>query len=87
MLDHTVDDDQTKAIAVRTYRPVSPDDGRTTASWELWPAERPDGDEVANAPRAGRHAPATLLIEAAEDGSIRKAELLVAGREAPPEPW
>jgi hypothetical protein len=42
---------------------------------------------VANAPRAGRHAPATLLIEASEDGSIRKADLLVAGREAPAEPW
>jgi len=31
--------------------------------------------------------PATLVVEAADDGSIRKAELLVASRAAPVEPW
>ena len=62
-------------------------DGTTTATWELWPAEPLDGEEVAAARSAGRHAPATLVIEASDDGSIRKAELLVAGREAPVEPW
>ena len=63
-------------------------DGTTTATWELWPADAADGDDgAATARRAGRHAPATLAVDASDDGSIRKAELLVAAREAPAEPW
>jgi hypothetical protein len=62
-------------------------DGTTTATWELWPAQGVDGDDVATARRAGRHAPAALVVEASDDGSIRKAALLVAGREASVEPW
>ena len=54
-------------------------DGTTTATWELWPADAADASDAAAARRAGRHAPATLVVEAADDGSIRKAELLVAG--------
>ena len=60
-------------------------DGTTTATWELWPA-----DAIGRATttrRAGGHAPATLAVDASDDGSIRKAELLVAAREAPAEPW
>ncbi|MET0771052.1 MAG: serine hydrolase domain-containing protein, partial [Solirubrobacteraceae bacterium] len=63
-------------------------DGTTTATWELWPADAADGDDdTASARRGGRHAPATLAVDASDDGSIRKAELLVAAREAPAEPW
>jgi CubicO group peptidase (beta-lactamase class C family) len=62
-------------------------DGTTNATWELWPAEGVEGDDAATARRAGRHAPATLAIEAREDGSIGRAELFVALREAPAEPW
>jgi CubicO group peptidase (beta-lactamase class C family) len=62
-------------------------DGTTTATWELWPAGESDAADTASARRAGRRAPATLTVEASDDGSIRKAELLVAAREAPAEPW
>jgi hypothetical protein len=62
-------------------------DGTTTATWELWPADVAHGDDTAPARRAGRHAPATLAVDATDDGTIRRAELLVAAREAPAEPW
>ena len=62
-------------------------DGTTTATWELWPADVAHGDDTAPARHAGRHAPATLAVDASDDGSIRRAELLVAAREAPAEPW
>jgi CubicO group peptidase (beta-lactamase class C family) len=62
-------------------------DGTTTARWELWPAGDANAERTATARRPGRRATATLLVDAADDGSIRKAELLVAGREAPVEPW
>jgi hypothetical protein len=62
-------------------------DGTTTATWELWPAGEADAASTATARRAGRRAPATLTVEVSEDGSSRKAELLVGAREAPVEPW
>ena len=62
-------------------------DGTSTATWELWPADGVDGENVTATRRAGHHAPATLVIEVTDNGSVRRAELLVAGREAPAEAW
>ena len=42
-------------------------DGTTSATWELWPAD--GSGDVAATRRAGRHAPATLLVGVADDGS------------------
>jgi len=60
-------------------------DGATTATWELWPADAADASATTR--RAGGTAQASLLVEVADDGSVRKAELLVAARAAPVEPW
>ena len=62
-------------------------DGTTAATWELWPAGTADEEAAAAARRRGRQAPATLAVRMADDGSIRTAELLVATRAAPAEPW
>ena len=60
-------------------------DGATTATWELWPADAADASATTR--RAGGTAQASLLVEVADDGSVLRAELLVAARAAPMEPW
>ncbi|HKF85238.1 MAG TPA: serine hydrolase domain-containing protein, partial [Candidatus Limnocylindrales bacterium] len=82
--------DRALAAAAARFGPLSlglpvEGDGTTTATWELWPA-----DDATDAPArrlSGASAPATLVVELGERGAPRKAEVLVAARSAPVEPW